>query len=107
MSDAKLLELFNQYDKNKDGVIDAAELLAEFDLNKDGHVSFDEFKTVFQKYKTTLTEAELKEKFDQYDKDKSGSIDDKELLAEFDLNKDEKVSFDEFKTVMKKYKFKE
>eukprot|EP01121_Diplochlamys_sp_Union-15-3_P006301 TRINITY_DN16801_c0_g1_i1.p1 TRINITY_DN16801_c0_g1~~TRINITY_DN16801_c0_g1_i1.p1 ORF type:complete len:109 (-),score=26.34 TRINITY_DN16801_c0_g1_i1:35-361(-) len=105
-TDELIRELFNKYDTNKDGSIDAAELLAEFDLNKDGKVSFDEFKTVLTKYKTCVDEAALKQKFDQFDKDGDGKLDAKELLSEFDVNKDSKVSFDEFKAVLVKYKLK-
>jgi len=98
-----LKKLFDSYDKNKDGHVDAKELLQEFDLNKDGKVSFEEFKTVLKKYKD-IDDDHLKQKFTSMDKDKNGTLEPAELLCEFDLNKDGKVTFDEFKKVINKFK---
>jgi len=101
--DAALKRIFDSYDHDKDGYVDAKELVKEFDLNKDNKVSYDEFKKVMKKFKGH-DEDTLKARFAALDKDKSGTLDAVELLAEFDLNKDGKVSFDEFKNVISKYK---
>jgi Ca2+-binding EF-hand superfamily protein len=98
-----LKKIFDCYDDNKDGFIDAKELLQEFDVNKDGKVSLDEFTRVMSKFKA-LSPEECKGKFDSLDKNKNGSLDASELLAEFDLNKDNKISFDEFTKVVEKFK---
>ena len=90
---------FLQFDKNGDGYITSSELglclrslgfhlenkqlnelTQEFDQNKDGKVTFDEFFHVVNvRMKSPLTEEELTQAFNLFDKDQSGKINASEL----------------------------
>ena len=93
-------EVFELFDKNRDGSIDARELgmviraaggnpteediqdvLKEYDINKNGKIEFNEFLTYYEaKYREPDSEEELKSAFKVFDKDGNGFIDKDELM---------------------------
>jgi calmodulin len=136
---AEFREAFALFDKNGDGTIEANELyevmksinlsatkeeiddmIREVDTDGDGNISFDEFVVMMQKGGDE--DAELREAFNVFDKDKNGFIDRDEIkdvlktltgvehseteidlmIKEADTNNDGKVSFQEFKKMMGK-----
>jgi calmodulin len=93
---AEFREAFALFDKNGDGTIEANELyevmksinlsatkeeiddmIREVDTDGDGNISFDEFVVMMQKGGDE--DAELREAFNVFDKDKNGFIDRDEI----------------------------
>jgi Ca2+-binding EF-hand superfamily protein len=94
-------EIFRAFDTNGDGELDHAELLealkefgaddelidkfvAEFDINKDGHIDLQEFVKLcatLTKEQEAKFESQVREVFDQFDKDRDNKLDAEELLA--------------------------
>jgi len=135
--------MFEKYDKNADGSLSRDELkrmmtdfmnketiseaeldraLNEADENKDDQIHFYEFVGVMtgNRFKTAYSDEKLKQVFDWFDDDHSGSIDKFELYfamrtmgkkysnqevddlySKFDCNKDGELSFEEFKKFVK------
>ncbi|CAE6435012.1 unnamed protein product [Rhizoctonia solani] len=134
----ELREAFRIFDKNGDGQIATAELssllhalstpihdvesiIAEADANEDGFLDLGEFLLLMGKRLNSgqKTDIELRQLFDRFDKDGSGSIErgelgkavallgdqltDQELtmiMREVDTDRDGRVSFEEFKIMM-------
>jgi len=102
------------------------EIARVFDKNNDGEISWDEFRTAMKRLNPTKfitrknPDPELRELFDSLDLDKGGSINGRELvglvqqvltiddktrmkaMALIDKDKNRKVSFDEFVSIMGK-----
>ncbi|KAL7090205.1 hypothetical protein ACP275_12G025900 [Erythranthe tilingii] len=130
-------KVFSKFDANGDGKISSAELgavlnglgsktsdeevarmMTELDTDGDGFIDIVEFRS-FNRGGDADADAELKEAFDMYDKDKNGQISASELHAvlrslgencsvkdcgrmieSFDVDGDGSINFDEFKKMM-------
>ena len=131
--------IFQKYDTNGNNTIDRNELidiiteakgqrptkkeidklLQKIDVNHDEKISYDEFRNAMKEMNSSR-QKEIKECFDQFDQDKNGIIDKKELydilkttgegvdimqvdvLFElYDTNKDGKIDFNEYVHIYK------
>ena len=117
-------ELKEAYGKNQKLFSTEQELDSIFDkidVNKTGQIDFSEFLMATIDYKKGVREKEMRQIFSMIDKDKSGSL-EKEEVAEFfnlttpdkgqelqslmdeaDLNKDGKISIEEFFLIMNSF----
>eukprot|EP00088_Acartia_fossae_P014184 TRINITY_DN17566_c0_g1_i1.p1 TRINITY_DN17566_c0_g1~~TRINITY_DN17566_c0_g1_i1.p1 ORF type:complete len:156 (-),score=46.75 TRINITY_DN17566_c0_g1_i1:123-590(-) len=139
---AEFKEAFDEFDKDGSGTISTKELLGvmrsmgqnptedellalvmEVDLNGDGTIDFPEFLEMMkQKSSEADQEADLKEAFKIFDRDKDGFIDMKELkkvanmlgatlskeevdefMKEADIDGNGKLDYDEFVKMMLQY----
>lgn len=139
---AEFKEAFDEFDKDGSGTISTKELLGvmrsmgqnptedellalvmEVDLNGDGTIDFPEFLEMMkQKSSEADQEADLKEAFKIFDRDKDGFIDMKELkkvanmlgatlskeevdefMREADVDGNGKLDYDEFVKMMLQY----
>ncbi|XP_023338541.1 neo-calmodulin [Eurytemora carolleeae] len=139
---AEFKEAFDEFDKDGSGTISTKELLGvmrsmgqnptedellalvmEVDLNGDGTIDFPEFLEMMkQKSSEADQEADLKEAFKIFDRDKDGFIDMKELkkvanmlgamlskeevddfMKEADVDGNGKLDYDEFVKMMLQY----
>jgi len=139
---AEFKEAFDEFDKDGSGTISTKELLGvmrsmgqnptedellalvmEVDLNGDGTIDFPEFLEMMkQKSSEADQEADLKEAFKIFDRDKDGFIDMKELkkvanmlgatlskeevdefMREADIDGNGKLDYDEFVKMMLQY----
>lgn len=139
---AEFKEAFDEFDKDGSGTISTKELLGvmrsmgqnptedellalvmEVDLNGDGTIDFPEFLEMMkQKSNEADQEADLKEAFKIFDRDKDGFIDMKELkkvanmlgamlskeevdefMREADVDGNGKLDYDEFVKMMLQY----
>jgi len=92
------------------------DLFEHVDIDGSGKIAYSEFIAAAVDSQSMLTDQKLKKAFQIFDKDKSGSIEAgeihlilggatevsmQEIIKQVDSNQDGKVSYDEFKTMMK------
>lgn len=92
------------------------ELFAHMDIDKSGCIAYSEFIAAAVNTQTLLTDQKLRNAFEMFDKDGDHSIEAHEIhdilegatdvsiaeiIKQVDTNLDGKISFDEFKTMMK------
>lgn len=142
---AELRKIFNSLDTSGDGRLTYKEIqeglkqlgpefnnelelkdlevvLKQIDTDDNGYIEYEEFITATINKNVLLSEDNLKIAFDFFDKNKSGTLDQKEIknllmmlckkdicqleinkmINEIDTNKDGVISLDEFKNLMKK-----
>ena len=137
---AKMQKVFNLLDQNKDGKLNYEEVLEGYskyykkdnadkevrrffdlvDADHSNEIDFSEFVTAAANRKALLTEDNLKQAFDYFDKDKNGSIDMdeikevlgagqnlsdqvwKQVLQEVDQDGSGEIDFEEFQKMMAK-----
>ena len=130
-------KIFLKFDKNSDGKLTKEEivkgfrdckfiniseeqiynLISNIDIDQNGYIEYQEFLTATFEAKNLITEENLKNVFELFDKDSSGKISSEELrlvldlqlkdkqvvntlINDTDLDGDGEISFDEFKTMM-------
>lgn len=108
---------YKQFFSHKFSDQECDEILKNMDQDKSGYIEFEEFLRATLKVETLVTEQNLKMAFKFYDKDKSGKLSSEEIkiilgdnnsehikaiIDEVDINKDGHISFEEFKSLMKK-----
>ena len=116
---AELERAFGLFDKDGDGTITAKELgtvmrslgqnpteaelddmIAEVDIDGSGEIEFDEFlKLMTKKMKDKETDEEIREAFNEFDRDKDGKI-SKEELQHMMKNYGEKLTLDEIEELI-------
>lgn len=99
-NDAKLVQIFKQFDKDSDGILTIDELREGFrefmgdqiifedelkkiiqrvDFNQNGKIEYSEFVAAASNFKNMLNEKNLKYAFDLFDLDQNGEITPREL----------------------------
>ena len=116
----ELIEIFSKIDNNLEIEKYVDKILEKLDYNQTSAINFSEFCVANLDYKNYLTEKKLKQIFLLLDIDKSGFLDHnnlkqffhlsekydyfvKEMIREVDITKDGKISFEEFKIMMKDF----
>jgi len=116
VEELKALLISMGFDKNTSNT-EAAEMLRQADENGDGVIEFEEFVGLWQRKLLSVSDKYMRSVFGILDNDNSGYIELNELkellgedqtqqslvdmLQEVDVNKDGKISYDEFKDAMK------
>ena len=110
------------YSNNDLEIVDLEEILKNIDSDSNGYIEYEEFIVATINKNLLLTENNLKEAFNYFDKNGSGLLDQKEvkgllvmlykkdvcqkeiqkIINDLDTNKDGEISFDEFKLIIRK-----